>query len=546
VALLAFLLDEDADRREAFRRALPAPLPGLRRDTIASGPFLAVWEVFPGAPVRASEGGVVVGEAGGYFAAARYDPRAGLTVEGDLLGVFPVYWWAADGAVLCASSPEWFAAHPRFRPALDPRGLAGLLLTHGLVEGRTLLAGVARLPPARRLVARAGAPPRLADAEGPRFDETLARAPYAEQLDALDAALAGAVARAAGDGRGLGLLLSGGRDSRLVAGYARARGLAPQALTLGRRGDDELYCARAVARALRLPHAAADVPSGGYGAWAERAARLEHAAHGVSLLHSWWTVEPLRRLAPRTLGGFLMDASLGGSLCVPGTPSFEADFARLNAWGLPPGTLRALLRREVFGDAVDETVAALRAAWSARPAERAWHLYTDNRHRFNTGGPVWRHAFGSWPALPLLDRELAAVAFSLPAATVAGRRAEDDLLRRRFPALARLPVDRNGPDLTPVVPTARWRLRLALRRRLARRGAERRRFFRVTDFDGPGWREVRRLAEPERARRRDWFHGKALDALLPPAEATVGARELPQTAGLRALLLVLLWARGRF
>ncbi|MGQ0614561.1 MAG: asparagine synthase-related protein [Planctomycetaceae bacterium] len=572
MALFVLLLDPDADRRAAFLSALPAPLPGLARGSCASGCFLASWDFFPGAPVDsvADEAGaaIVWGEAipgpgpgraravairaaddpgafDGYFAAAAYDRRAGLRVAGDLLGVFPVHWWAGGGVLLCGSSAELFRAHPLFRPALDPHGLVGLLLTHGLVAERTLLAGVTRLGPGERLHARLGETPRLLRASALRTEEALARAPFGEQVDALDAALAGAVARHVGDGRGLGMLLSGGRDSRLLAGYVRELGLAPPALTLGRRGDHEVTCARPVARAAGLRHRVDDIAPGGYGAFAERAVNLEHCGHGLSLLHSWGSIDCLRGLAPRALGGYLMDASLGGSLVVAGAPSFERDFARLHAWGLAPAALRGLLRRSLFGDAVDETIEALRAAWALRSQDRAWHLFTDNRHRFNTGGPIWRHAFGSWPVLPLLDRQLAAVAFSLPSATVAGRRAEDEILRRRFPDLARLPVDRNGPDLAPLLPTRAWRIRLRWRRRLARRGVERRRFFRVMDFDGPGWREVRVRAEPERARRADWFVPEALEALLPRAEATVGSAELSATAGMRALLLLLLWGRDR-
>ncbi len=573
MALFLILLDPDAERRAVFARALPAPLPGLARGTCASGPLFASWDLFPGAPVSsvADDAGAAVlwGEAipgpgparadagairaaddlgafDGYFAAAAYDPGAGLRVAGDLLGIFPIYWWAGGGVLLCGSSPEPFRAHPLFRARLDPRGLAGILLTHGLVAGCTLLAGVARLGPGERLHARPGEAPRVLVASVLKADEALARAPFGEQIEALDAALAGAVGRHVGDGRALGMLLSGGRDSRLLAGYVRERGLAPPALTLGRRGDHEATCAGAVARAARLRHIVDDIAPGGYGAFAERAANLEHCGHGLSLLHSWGSIDCVRGLAPRALGGYLMDASLGGSLVVAGAPSFDRDLARLHAWGIAPAALRGLLRKELFGNAVDETIEALRVAWSSRTADRARHLYTDNRHRFNTGGPIWRHAFGSWPVLPLLDRHLAAVAFSLPFTTVAGRRAEDEILRRRFPDLARLPLDRNGPDLSPILPTRSWRFRLRWRRRLARRGVERRRFFRVMDFDGPGWREVRARAEPERARRADWFVPGALDALLPRAEATVASAELPATAGMRALLLLLLWARDRF
>src|SRR5256885_1776663 len=132
----------------------------------------------------------------------------------------------------------------------------------------------------------------------------------------------------------------------------------------------------------------------------------------------------------------------------------------------------------------------------------------------HSGLGSWRLCFGAWPVLPVQDRVVLETAGGMPAATLDRRRAEDEVLRRRFPDLARLPLDRNSSNLEPLIPSAWWRVRRGVRDRVAavvrlagrasaRPGArrvERRRYVRVYDLNGPGWRAVRRQAEPYRER----------------------------------------------
>jgi hypothetical protein len=103
----------------------------------------------------------------------------------------------------------------------------------------------------------------------------------------------------------------------------------------------------------------------------------------------------------------------------------------------------------------------------------------------------------------------------------------DELLRSRFPHLARLPLDRNSWNTTPLLPTHAGRLRRAVARaaapfttRLQRAASrvERRYYHRVYDFNGPGWQKVRRLAEPHREHLSPWFRMDRLHAYVPPPD----------------------------
>jgi asparagine synthase (glutamine-hydrolysing) len=157
-------------------------------------------------------------------------------------------------------------------------------------------------------------------------------------------------------------------------------------------------------------------------------------------------------------------------------------------------------------------------------------------------------SLGAWPAVPMLDRGFADYCAGLPLSTVRARRAEDALLRRRFPRLARLPLDRNSDDTDPVVPSLGQRAR-RLGRRLMRPApapapahAERRRYYRLYDVNGGMWQAVRRLAEPHRAKTADVLNREELDALLPPPDARIELRDpITDSNGLKALIGLLIW-----
>ena len=80
-------------------------------------------------------------------------------VGADLFGAMPIYYVCGEDYVVVGSSPDVFRWHPDFVAELDPAGLAGILLTNGLVGGRALLKGVRRLAAgALLLISRDGAP----------------------------------------------------------------------------------------------------------------------------------------------------------------------------------------------------------------------------------------------------------------------------------------------------------------------------------------------------------------------------------------------------
>ena len=122
---------------------------------------------------------------------------------------------------------------------LDLEGLVAILLMNNSFEGRTLLRGVRRLGPGRALVwDRTSAVREVLQYEPPRVrsdsDEN-----FSEHVRSLGDAVEDPVSRQASEGP-CALMLSGGRDSRLLGGYLRATQPNAIAVTLGQSSDIEV------------------------------------------------------------------------------------------------------------------------------------------------------------------------------------------------------------------------------------------------------------------------------------------------------------------
>lgn len=587
------IVDPDHARRHAFIRQVEprlAPVDGLAVARLDLGDFSAVWAANPRAPVSqhldAESAGVVWGHAldpegqvtaervahdwagarmaepapfDGYFAAAAFRRDRGLVVGSDLLGLFPVYYATSNDVCVVSATPEPFRFHPLFPSAVDLEGLVGLLIVRAPLQGRTLLRGISRLPSSHALVWRADAGPREVRQYRIPVTEEGKRSTFAGDVAALDDALAMAVKRHVPAGAPRGILLSGGRDSRMLAGYLAEEHLPLHALTLGERGDFEVECAAPVASALGMTHALASVDEAEYVWMADVQANHEHLVGGFGNIYMWGLMEPLRQLPPTVVTGYLTDSIITGKSITPGLHDFDVVLPRLVQRALSPEQLARVLRRDVFGSAVEDTIDNLRTAWNdAAPAtlQRPWQFQIAHSERCHVGGIPWRLGFGSWPVMPVLDRRVLDTVGAIPASSLANRRAQDEILRRRFPHLARLPhVAANGDVVDPLLPSLRTRIgRTATRLTRGRwrsgrarpaTGEKDRRFnYRMYDFNSPGWRAIRRRAEPERERLAGLFDMDALRAFVPPPDATL-ALEHPifDSVGRKLIVGLMLWAR---
>jgi asparagine synthase (glutamine-hydrolysing) len=549
----------------------------LVSQTCQSGDFWCRWWHYPHLPVvykaTTTEVAIVLGQAvganldfpadaeifDGFHGAIAYSQTQGLRVSADLLGIFPIYYFHDSAGIIVASSPELIRQHPAYRGGLDVAGLVGILLSNGLLNGRTLWRGIRRLGAGYCLRWQGGQGQEVQQYHLPDFEQ---ENPYKgitlpEQLELLDQTLSGTIARHLGAGK-CTLLLSGGLDSRMLAGFLARQGTHPQTLTFGDRSDLEAQCAQAVAQKLGWPHNLAAPQFASYPDYAQQIISQEHLANGFNGVGIGWGINPaLRQLPAPLVTGLCLDVALSGPLPVT-SPGEELSFElflrrRVNPWGIALDQLRRLLRPQLQETLTGTIAEAAQLYHSYGQSEYTRNLCFEyyHRERFHTGSRAWIFSFAAAPVMPVLDRQLLQLTALMPIWPI-DRLAQQQLVITRFPDLADLPLDRNDFVLWPLDAARlrrrdRWRYHaLGYWYRLQQRlGYDRRYYFRILDINNPGWQAIRRQAEPGRDRLGELFDLQVLTEILPPAFQPIKHRHDPiiTSSGQKLLLGLLLWAQ---
>jgi|694.fasta_scaffold74624_1 hypothetical protein len=591
MAHFAVVVEDDSQRRERFlagARRLFESLPGLTIGERRDGPWACIWATGPRAPIDVHEDaegcaifigyGVAADDrrvaardlrgdwlapAGrpqlhdGYHIGVAWAPRAGLVAGVDAMGMFPWQWTELGnaGPLVAATTPEVFRCHPLFEARIDRPGLAGILLVHGPLLDRPLLADTRRLPKGHLLrwsrERGAGAEPvyRLARPSPPAGESLpdLRRRIEHEHL--------AAIRRHAPPTDDAAILLSGGLDSRLVAASLGRLGIPTRAIALGRADDFEVRAAAAVAGRLDIPLevVSTEWSDAEFTARARRAARFGHLsaapgaddfAEGVAAATStgrylWsgiaydWVYEPV--------------SNAEGYDVAAGAWSFAGLVAYMNRWGVESRLLPCLLGSDgarLHAEALDD----LRDACLLGPEEpqfEASRVRWDQRVRNHLATAVHRLSFHTWPLLPATDRRFMEALFGLPPTAYADRVLEHDVLRAIRPDLATVPLDTNSFRFEP--PTGGraglGRLTASLRTRGRRfywkviRGHDPRRYERLFNVDHPRWRAVRRAVEPLRPLLHRHLDPRALTAVLPGPEVRTAFKNPVNAGGAVRMLL---------
>jgi hypothetical protein len=535
-------------------KTLVPPVEGLVISSCSNKDFCAVWAAGAWTPVSCicdSKGvGIIFGDAikgpgserltaeqlrylwndskppralDGFHAAAVYSPRKGLTIGADLLGIFPIYYYASEEVILVGSSPELFQYHPSFRLKFNPAGFVGILLTNGTFDGQTLLCGVKRLAPGHLLISR----PEESVKEALQFKLPISNKYFdlklSDQAEVLNQALEEAISRHVPKGIKYCLSLSGGLDSRLIGGYLKKNELDVVALTEGLQTDKDMRCAIPVANELGFKHVQFNIGGNSYPRFACLTSKWQHLNTGFELIRYWGYYECLRKIATRVVTGYFGSEILGGlfgkSIPKPAkSVSLEILF-RYNGWYSRPVIPRRLLKKEYSG-LIPEILHQVKKNYEIYPGlefQRLWSHGLHHRMRIYVGNIVWLLSFGSWPVLPFADQKVLETVGGMPIEALVNRSAEKELLCRKFPKLARLPlvrVDRFNElhDTTPLTPTPLqrgwqqiignggiWRSKEARYLRhlllIALRG-ERRYYTRQDNINSQGWKAVHKLAAP--------------------------------------------------
>jgi asparagine synthase (glutamine-hydrolysing) len=494
----------------------------------------------------------------GYYFAAFLDDTPRLVLGVDALGLFPLYYWTKGDVCLFGTSPQLFKHHPLFVAEPSKHAIASVLLVNHITGGKSLFEGVRRNLPGHYVEWRPGHDAREIEANAIRMSDRSFGATYSANVERVFGVLDDFHARldALPD---VGLFLSGGQDSRLVAGLV-GRHLARKsvhAISIGRRSDQELRYAQKVARVYGWSHWWRDVEFNQYAHYAAGQLRMESLQGPFASFDTWTILPVLAASSGPFLSGYLGDAVMGDrhlrAAQSPKTGVFEFDelLAVLNGYGFVPSDVERLLSCVGGVTIVQEVMENLREEWraiDALPFQAAWLFQLNNRQRFHVGSIIWRLSLGAWPLLPYYDRQLVDAVTSMPLDHLIGRRMQVDIIKKEFPRLATLPLDRNvvGADylvsplyrkFIPPLSEISWTLY-----RLLERGRERRYYHRTYDFNAQGWRFVRQGAERYRQQARHLFDGDALDKLLPPFDATPRYENMVRDASkTKTLLGLVMW-----
>lgn len=488
------------------------------------------------------------------------------TAAGDLLGVFPIYYWGDADRVVVASSPKLIEGHPRFERLMDPYGMAGILMTNGLIAGRTLWSNVRRLSPEQKLVWRLGH--GFEEVQRPFVNrwtaDQLARLSFEEQIDLVhqetERAIRGALDRSSGP---LISLLSGGIDSRIATGYAIGAGVKPEAaVTFGRSHDLEAACARLVAKQWQIRHRTVPVYEREAAAGIKSALEWEQLAGGISnAVWIWPGARKIAGMGERFISGMLWDWLCSFVTCSHEDPTYPDTLrARLN-WGLTPRQLQLLLGKSkavALSNWVHEQLEKQWLEGQQRCGHPFWHMLQRLRNRFHIGTVLWSYSHFIWPVGYAFDTRLIGLLSQLPGKTLASRELREQLLLRAAPAVSALPVStnvtsvrfvqqtENSSALEKQVHTKPFWLRLS-----PWQNREDLLFYqRLYSFYGHRfWEPLRKRAATEAglnrfAKRVVKKEGLAT-VLAAPGLTPLSRDILAETAGLKNLLALQLWHKSR-
>ena len=354
----------------------------------------------------------------GTFCAVQVDPVAGrVTLVSDRVGVRPLYVWIGPRITVFATALRILEALDCVPKIRDLRGVAEIACFGFPLADRTTYADVQMLREAQIV--------RIDPTRVQR--DTYYRWADVSRRDAPDDAparagerFATAVGRRLGTDRTAAVLLSGGLDSRSVAGVLRARGIEVHSLNLASPGAQDCEFAARAAAALGTRHAQLPAPESStrpadWRPWARAwldsqiVAQTPPDRRGVV-----WTGDG----GSVGLGHVLMNDMMVRLMDQGAVRAAALELLRFNRWHLPRGVFRGGVRERMATLPLDGVVEELERLQCEDPG-RALHLFLmfnhERRHmvRHFEGLDLHRIEY----QFPFLDGDFLECVLALPVAT---------------------------------------------------------------------------------------------------------------------------------
>jgi asparagine synthetase B (glutamine-hydrolysing) len=386
----------------------------------------------------------------GQFNILIYD-QTGVKIFNDRLAYRPLHYSCVDGLASFAIEKKALFSVSRRTPSFDALGTLEFLTFGHCLADRTIFSGVKVMPQGSVLEIRDGDARvrpywRLSYAKRP------ARTPLAQAAIELGVRLCKATERRAPNGRAYGILLSGGLDSRAVAGSLARIGHHVTSFTFGSDQSPDLKYGREIAHELNFEHERLCYDRVSL---TELLPQVVWRTEGsvpfnvpLSIAHH----RVIRKGADVVFNGHFGDALTGGHL-LPGhflsrNPVQLAEHILAKRSIVPLPTLRTLCRPSFLLDTYSEMVRDLNGSVVALDEERlplAYNIWdmTVRQPRFTFSSPaVDRYVVEQ--VTPFTDNEVVEWMLGLPRRHLVGQAAYKRMIVNSFPEISRVPWARTG------------------------------------------------------------------------------------------------------
>jgi asparagine synthase (glutamine-hydrolysing) len=393
----------------------------------------------------------------GAFVAAIWDKtKRKLIIANDRLGLYPLYYSYHNGAVLFASGVRSILVDPTLPRDIDPTAIAQSLTFDHVLDDRTFLEAVRLLPQASLLIYQDGhfSIKRYWDIQYPDIYPLRSEFDYMDEFLAL---MRQAVARQSPKGIPVGLLLSGGLDSRLLLAYLVGEHEAIHSFTWGIPNCDDARFAAQLAKRAGSQHHFFELKPDWILGKANEAVRITDGMGNIINMHALATLDEEAQFAKVIYKGFLGDAMFGFGLRHQFWAKYDeatrpkAHFQVHTDQGVitfTPGEqdeyFTDAFKSRVKNSVAESYIAGMDDSRSEILANQ--RLYFDYRQRVPRmtikGVEVVRSQ--AMVRLPFCDNDLVEFSIKAPPGLLYERRLMIDAFIREFPKLAQIPVAATG------------------------------------------------------------------------------------------------------
>ncbi|MFN8464157.1 MAG: asparagine synthase-related protein [Caldilineaceae bacterium] len=427
---------------------LERPLTGKEPDFDNAALLLAAY---------AEYGEACVDHINGTFAAAIWNaPEQTLLLITDHLSSYPLYYAQVGDLLVFGSGARAVAQAPGLPRAANTAAIAELVALEHLYGDKTLFSGVRLLLPGTVLRFHAGnlSQTRYVDYQFPEYYELLSEEHYIEEWK-LRARRA--IARQARGPAPLGVMLTGGLDSRTILGMLAGNDVEVRTITFGIPDCDDELSARAMAQALHVPHKFIPLPHDYLAHQAARGVRITDGQKSVVHFNMIGAIDRVTEESRTLYKGFL-----GGTMHGDGVTHDRLAPVREEVWfehvfqvhncifaerDLPEVYTGAMYQqvRDVPRQTVCEAYARSRAnSWADKSSYV--EMYEEDV-RFTVMGVE----LGRSQALvrtPLADRDLLSLAVSVPPGYRVDKNYYRNAISQALPKLAKVDYSRTQRPVT--------------------------------------------------------------------------------------------------